>query len=133
MLAFDLLFQARVFLVHLDAVHHLVQRKRDELHLEWLGEIVDRAELDSLDGRLDGPKGGHDDDSHIGVPGTEGPQQFQPVHRLHFQIGQHNIEGLLLQQPQRLGAAVAAGSLQAIAVNEFNEHLLHIAIIVDHQ
>ena len=69
------------------------QQRKNVLVAEGLGEEVERAELDRLDGHGNAAVGGHHNDFHVGQRALLDPlEKFDAVELGHFQIGHDHVE-----------------------------------------
>ena len=68
---------------------------------EGLCDVVARAELDGLDGRLDRGIGREDEDRDLRVLLARGGYDLEPADAWHADIGQHEVEALVLESLER--------------------------------
>ena len=91
-----------------DSAPHLLQA-------EGLGDVVEGTLAHGRHRRLQGGEGGDKDDLHVRIAGLAATQHLQAVHLVHLEIGQHQIEGLAVEQAQGLGTALSGGDGIALA------------------
>jgi len=60
-------------------------------------------------------------------------EQLDAVHPGHLQVGDHEVDGFLLQARKRLGAAVGAGHGVPLFLQEHAQEAAHALLVVDHQ
>ncbi len=97
----------------------------DELvHTERLLEVVERAELERLDGALGARVRRHDDRDGVGVVLLELLEERDPVHRLHVDVGEHHVELLGLVARQRLLAVRRKRGRKSGRLNDRLQHLV---------
>ncbi len=68
-----------------------------------LGHVAGRALLQGLHGDLLAAVGRHQHDRHQRKPPPQSPDQLQPVHARHLEVGHDDIGGLIGHQGQRFG------------------------------
>ena len=133
LVAFDLFAQIAVLALQADLLQRLGHHLAHLVEAERLGDVIEGAVLHGIHRRLQrGVAGDHD---HFGVrPGFAALfQHLHAVHLLHAQIGQHHVEGLLLQQRQRVGAALRGRHLVALLLHDVLEVLQRDFFVVDDQ
>ena len=111
-----------------------LERARDELddllHAHGLGEVVDGALLERLDGGLHRALAGDDDDREEGVELPEGLEEDQAVHAGHHQVGQDEVGLLRARQLQPLGPRAGAEDGVALVLEALAHRLGGVAVVV---
>ena len=125
------LFEEEVLLLKLLLLERLVDDPNHILVLERLEDVVIGPALHRLDGRLDGPKRGHDDRDHRQPLLGDALQQLQPVHVRHLQVGQDQVIRAPLQLLQGLQAVLGKSHRKALSGEHVHEHFTHDLLIID--
>ena len=110
-----------------DVLEHLPET----IEVERLGEVLPRAELDRLDGAVDGRVGGHQDHFAARHGRADLPQQIEPVDVGHPQIDHRQVGGLAQQRAHRVGAARAGDDVEPDARRQPLDDLQHRHFVVD--
>ena len=76
------------------------EREPQRLDLERLGDEVVGAGADRADRRLEAAERGDHDDRHVGPIGDDALAQLEAVHALHVEVGDDDVEVLLVEQPR---------------------------------
>ena len=114
----------------LEGIGHELLETRD---VEGLQQVVERAQLHGLDGRLGGAIGGHEDDRELGVRLPDAAQRLQPVDPRHPHVRDHQVRPDLGHQAQSLLAAGGGVKLQSGRVKDAAEGVLNVRLVVDEQ
>jgi hypothetical protein len=77
------------------ALARLLDREDHLGGLEGLGEVVEGAALQGLDGEVAGAVGGHQQDGCAGEAADQLGQQLEPVHPGHADVAEHDVDGRL--------------------------------------
>jgi hypothetical protein len=99
--------------------------------LKGLGDVREGAALHRLDGRLERHEAGDHDHLGVRVQRAAALEDLHAVDLLHLQVGQDDVEGLLLQQPQRVRPALGRGDLVALLAHHVLEVAQRHALVVD--
>ncbi len=123
----DVLFAQRLLLEGVpDDVDQLV-------HLEGLGDVVEGAKPDGLDGRIRAGVGGHEDDLGLGIVGLHAAQQVDAGEAGHANVRDDEVEGAQVEGLQGRLAALRDLDLVALLREEHLEHSPHGGFVVDDQ
>ena len=98
-----------------------------------LQDVVESAHLEGLDGRGRCGVCGEQDEFSRGSLGSKAPQQIDPRHVGHADIGNDDVEVLLANAIQPLLAAVCDGDIAPLALQENLEHLPDRELIIDNE
>jgi hypothetical protein len=91
--------EIEIFLDEADLVGHAAQEEAE--FVEWrkgLGNVIVSAEFHGLYGGFDRSVAGHDGDFDARVSAFDLLQKFQAGHARHDHVGEHHVDGLLLEQ-----------------------------------
>ena len=114
-----------------------LQRLRDDLAdlvlVEGLGDEVERAALERLDGGVDGAVRGDEHDRQLGLDLERALEQRHPVDLRHLQVGDDEIDVVLAQQVQTLLAVLGRQHVVAVARELGGEDLPQVRLVVDDQ
>ena len=80
-------------------------RDRERLDLDRLGDEVVRAGADRADRGLEAAERGQHDHRHVGPVGDDLLAQLEAGHALHVEIGDDDVDVVLGQRGERVGAA----------------------------
>jgi hypothetical protein len=105
----------------------------DLVLVEWLRQVVERAELERLDRGVDGPVRGDHDDRELGVLLYRFAEERHPVDLRHLQVGDDEIDVVLSQEREPLLAVLCEEHVIAVARQLGGEDLSQIRLVVDDQ
>jgi hypothetical protein len=108
----------------------------DLVAVEGLLQVVEGAELDGLDGRIDGAVGGQQDHREVRLVQGQGAQQADAVEVGHAQVGDHDVEGARRGRAYagQGGGAVGLGvDLVALLPQQRPEDLAQVGFVVDQE
>jgi hypothetical protein len=108
----------------------------DLVAVEGLLQVVEGAELDGLDGRIDGAVGGQQDHREVRLVQGQGAQQADAVEVGHAQVGDHDVEGARRGRAyagQRGGAVGLGVDLVALLPQQRPEDLAQVGFVVDQE
>ena len=106
----------------------------DDLHaLERLLDEIVGALAHRLDRGLDRPVRGHHHHLGIGSDRRERPDEIDPRHLRHRQIGEHDIDSMLATDVQRLAPAPRREHPERFLGEDPRERLEIAGLVVDHQ
>ena len=111
----------------------LVGDRPQLVDVERLGQVGGGAGLHGGDGGLDRAVAGQDHDLGVGQLALGLGQDLQAADLVHDQVGDHDVEGLLLDQPEPLAAAGGDDALVADALEALGDRLGVRLVVVDHQ
>jgi len=127
----QLLAQLAVFLFQMLLFQGLLDHLADFIDLVGLGDVMVSAGLHGIDGRIDrGVAGDHDDLGYRAVF----LRKFQDIHAVdlfHLQVGENQVEPLVLDQRQGLGAVLQGGDLIALILENVGEVFQGDLFVVD--
>ena len=104
------------------------------LDQDRFGQVVGRAELKRLDRRLHVRHPGDHQHGGIGTPGLDLPDQGQPVHPRHVQIGDHQRDGPIRHQnDQGVLARLGLDRLHPLRPQHPTQGATDQRIIIDHE
>ena len=89
----------------LDVVAHAGEQLLEAREVERLAQIVDRAELDRLDRRIDGGVAGHQHRLAVRIDVADGAQHVEAADVRHPQIDHRDVGAARLQLGDRLAPA----------------------------
>ena len=116
---------------------HVLQQpldpQQDVVEKERLGQVVVRAELDRLDGRLDIAVGADHDEMHLRGGLAAFPQEVESAHVGEPQIADREVEIPLLELEQGLGGGAAAADRVALLGEDLAEHVAERRFVVNDQ
>ena len=101
--------------------------------IERLGQVGRGAGLHGGDGRLDRAVAGQDHDLGVGQLALGLGQDLQAADAIHDQVGDDDVEDLLLDEPQSFLAAGGDDAVVADALEALGHGLGVRFIVVDHQ
>ena len=105
----ELLRQLRVSpqerLPPLDALAHRDQQLAEAVEVERLGQVVERAKLDGLDGGVDAGVTGHETDLACGQSRPNLPQHIQTIDVRHLEVDERDVRLDIQQGRQRRARA----------------------------
>ena len=101
--------------------------------IQRLGQVRRGAGLHGGDGRLDRAVAGEDHDLGVGQLALGLGQDLQAADPIHDQVGDDDVEGLFLDQPQALAAAGGHDALVADPLEALGHGVGVGFIVVDHQ
>src|ERR1051325_7274744 len=127
-----LLAEEDIFAQGLPVVERSLDGQAQLIQLEWLLQVVERALLHRLDGRLDRAKTG-DHDRHRGRV-----ERARLLHNLHpvravlveVQVGDDEVGRGGLERLERSGAVGEADDLVALFADQFGDHLHHRRFVI---
>ena len=126
-----LTFQLPVGLGQPQALGRLVHHGAKLTHVERLGEVIGSALLDRLHGRLDIAVAGDDHDLGAGIGLLGLAKNGQAVHVRHAQIGEDDVEIVLVDPGRPRLAAGDDGALVADALQALGHRLGVRLFIID--
>ncbi len=100
---------------------------------EGLGEVVERAAADRLDGRLDRAVRRHDQHGQARLPFVEPFHEAHAVGGLHAQIEQGEVEAARLGRFEGAARIARGGHVEAHRGEPHLEHLEDRRVVVDHE
>ena len=107
------------------------QREPQGLDIERLGDEVVRADADGADRRVEAAERGDHHDRHVGAVGRDALAEREPVHPLHVQIGDHDVEVLLVEQLQGIGRRGPPRHDEPAARHRLGQRLRHALVVID--
>ena len=119
-----------VLLAELLVLHRALDDQRELRKLERLGQVVVGAQTHGVDGALEAPERGHEDDPRPGLDALGLPQHGQAVHRLHDEVGEN--DRVLLAAERDLGVLAPRHGRHgpAVALEVTTEERHHVGIVV---
>ena len=129
--AVDLLAQPLDLGAQRAVLHRALERERELLDLERLGDEVVGAGADRRDRGLDAAERGDHDDRHVGPVGGDALAQLEAVHAAHVEVGDDDVEVLVLEQRQRFVGRRLPRRLEAGAAQRGFQRLAQTLIVVD--
>ena len=112
-----------------------LERLRDDLaHLvlvEWLGDEVERAALEGLDGGVDRPVRGDEDDGQLRLDLERPLEERHAVDLRHLEVGDDEIDVVLAEQVQPLLAVLRGQRVVPVARELRGEDLPEVRFVVD--
>jgi hypothetical protein len=96
-----------------------------------LYQVITCPELDSFTRSSLRTVPGKDDDGHFRLHGFEYFQDLDPVHIFHFQVNDGQIEGIMAQNPDRLGTAQGGSYLKIPPAEPFGQNSDVPFLVVD--
>ena len=111
-----------------------VDRLRHDLpqgvRIERLDQVFERAALDRVHRLRDAARSRDHDERQRGVGLSDAIEQLEPVHAIHPDVADHDVESLALGDLQSLGGACS--ELAAVTVRRENqlERLAHLGVVV---
>ena len=93
----------------------LLDDDADLVLVEGLGDVVEGARLERLDRVVDGAVRGEHDHRPRGIVAERGAEQIHPVDLGHAQIGDHQVDVVLLEEGERRLAVLRGVDLVAVA------------------
>ena len=127
----DLFAQGAVLPAQANFFHRLRHHFAHLVESKGLGNIVEGALLHRVHCRFEGGITCDEDDLGVGTVSPAFFQDLQAVHFLHAQVGEDDVELLLVQVGQRVGAALGGGDLVAFLLHHVFE-VLHGDLFVVH-
>ena len=117
----------------LPAIRHRLDAHQQLVAEERLLHEVDRAELHRLDGGIDGPEPGHDDERGVDALLAQPLEDVEPRDAGHAHVGEDDVVDVALREHHPVLAA--AGGLDRIAgAAEHARHAVADAlVVVDHE
>ena len=103
----------------------------DLVAVEWLLDVVVRAELHRFDRGLHGGKRGHQHHRHFRLELLDLGQQFDPRHLRHLQIRDDQINLRARQASQRDRALIGRDDFVPFASQNGGERVSHHVLVVD--
>ena len=126
--AWTRLFRARFLVLEIAFLGDPVQERLDFGQLARLGDVVERAQANGLDGRFHAGVAGHDDRFGVRRNLLEMLEHFDARHARHAQIEDGRVEGALLERLERRPAVRADDDLvpqpRQLRAHELLERLL---------
>ncbi len=129
----ELLAQVSVLDLEAPVPEGALGRDAKLIHREVLREVVERPLLDRGHRRLDGREPGDHDDGQRGIDLVGAPEERQPVHARHPEVGQHQVRPLSLEDRERGGPVSGRRARIALARQDAGAVLEHVGLIVDDQ
>ena len=111
-------------LVHHHA--HFVERKR-------LQDIVAGARFHRLDRGFHGAERGHNDDGQCGLKALHCLQKIQPIHARQLEIGDHQVNGTVLQQLHAGFRILGGHGLETVISQIKFQEATHFRFVFDNQ
>jgi hypothetical protein len=108
----------------------------DLIAVERLLEVVERAELDRLDRRVDAAVGRQQDHGQVRLVDRQRLQQADAVEVRHAQVGDHHVEGPLRRRLDAAESRRAVGlgvDLVALLPQQRPEDLAQVGFVVDEE
>ncbi len=132
----DLAAEARHLGAQAALLERLLDRGREIVDLEGLGDVVVRAELERALGGLDRAERGHDDDvrrTALRLGGADLGEHVEPVHVGHLDVGDDEIDVAL--PDARDTGLTAGGDLDVIALfgERLRDEVAHRGVVLDHE
>jgi hypothetical protein len=113
-------------------LQRLVHPGADLFDHDGLGDIVERPELQALDGGAHLRHPGQHDHGHIGVAPDRFPQEGHPVHLGHVDVGDaHRHLALSLQRGQGFRAGRGLDRGQPVRRDDARQHVPDLRVIID--
>ena len=98
-LGFGAFAEIEILFHEANLVGHAAQEKAQFVERsEGLGNVIVGAQLHGLDRRFDRSVAGHDGDFDAGMGALNLLQKFDSRHARHDHVGEHHVDGLLLEQ-----------------------------------
>ncbi len=91
-----------VFLIGLDGMHQAIELGAQLRHMKWLGDVIGRAKPGGFNGRLDRSVLRQHDDGNLRIIGADSLDEFKSPDLRNLQIGDHDVDGMLLEDFERL-------------------------------
>jgi hypothetical protein len=113
-------------------LHDLVEQDPQPLRIDRLGQVVVGAGLDGLDGGLDGPLRGEDDQRHVRVLVLQRVQQLQAVHARHHEVRDDDRRAERRHLLERLLAVRRAVGVKAPRPHQLGQPHTGGRIVLDH-
>ena len=117
--------------IELAELHAALERGDEFVDPERLLQVVEGPELERLDRAVGAGVGRHDDDHAVGIVELELLEQRDAVHRLHVDVGEHEIELLGLVAGERLLAVGGKRGGKPGRLDDRIEHLVDREQVVD--
>ncbi len=99
--------------------------------IEGLGDEIEGARLQRLDGDVHRAVGRHHHHGAGGVVAQRGAEQLHPVDLGHAQIGDHQVDVVLFEEGQGRLAVFCGVNVVAVAAELSDEHLAQVRFVVD--
>ena len=103
------------------------------LRIERLHDVVERAVLHRLDGRLGRAKRGHEDDQLPGIDRADVLQRLDPAHPAHADVQEDDVRRAGLHVGDRLLAARGGGDVVIARGQHPRERVTDLGVVVDDQ
>ena len=100
------------------------------VHVERLGEVVHRPEPHGFDGAVGRGERRHHERDDVAIELLRGTQHFDAADVRHPDVGEQQIDALLLENRDRLGAVGCQQHIVAIAAKHDAQHVAHRRLIV---
>ena len=127
----ELLVQHPVLAHQVRPLHRPAQHEQQLVLLQGLGQVVEGALAHRVDGAVDGPVGGHQDDEGRGLQLEDLAQQLDAVEVGHLQVGEDDVEGAALGGLEGLAAVAGGGGLVALRLQDHLQDVALAALVVD--
>ena len=114
-------------------LERLVDRQLELLRAHGLRDVVDRPRLDRLHRVLDGRVAGEHDDRHVVPLALEHREELEPRDAGHPVVGDDQVDGIALEQVQRLGDVPGAECLVPGPPQRLLDDHAHGRLVVDVQ
>src|SRR5262249_26116814 len=129
----DLLAEVAVLALEPDELERPRDQRAELVVVEGLGEVVEGALAHRRHGRGDTAVGGDEDHRQRRAPRVHRTHERHPAHAGHLPAGDHDVGAVLLERPQRGGAAGARLGLVAGPGERRRHDLRHAGLVVHDQ
>ena len=117
----------------LDAVSNGAEQLAEAIEIEWLGHVIERAELDGVDGRVHRRVSGHQDHLTLGVDVPDGAEDIEPSHFRHVLVEERDVGLERRQFREQSLAAHASDDLKVLLLGKPLDEGQHARLVVNHQ
>jgi hypothetical protein len=125
--------QPPVLLLERTALEGLLEHDQQRVLLERLGEVVAGARTHRLDRRVDAAEGGHQHDGGVGPAVADLAEQLDPGAARHADVREHDLAVAVGQPLERLVGGGRRHRVDALVLEEGDDHVAHGGVVVDHQ
>ena len=114
-------------------VRHVRAELGDQLvQVEWLGDVIHRAELQQRDGALDGPVTGDENPWwHVQLLGLQLLEQLVAVTVRQTNVADHDVVPLFVEHARRTRRGLVPVAVKSLELEAVDERLAHNRVIFD--